>query len=65
MIRIICSDIFFGEDLNGCFGPPDRSLHTFDVDLPDLERWLRSDRNIRKIDGFEIIEPRVKLHGEL
>lgn len=58
MIRILCRNVDLSDAAAGV-GPTEETYKTFDVELPELEKWLRESSNFvrRTAIGIEVVEP--------
>ncbi len=61
MIRIICANNDFADAAN-VGGPATVTHKTFDVELPEVEAWLREHvkYHSRSFQGIELIPPQKK-----
>lgn len=61
MIRIICTEVCRGNAAH-VGGPPEVTCKTFDVEVPEVEQWLREPKVMndhytdRTITGYEVLE---------
>ena len=57
MIRVVCWQDFIGDVVYGGAKSADRRFTTFDVDIPQLEAWLRAAQEYqpRGVAGIELL----------
>jgi hypothetical protein len=66
MLRLVCTEVD-GNDAAHVGGPVHTRYRTFDVELPELEEWLRSrgpnEFTSRSVTGVEMLPIQISIDG--